>query len=149
VEKLDEAPEIVKSATLRERLETHRSKAECAACHKRMDPLGFALENYDAIGRWRASDGEFPVDPSGTLTDGRAFADAKELKLLLKANPKNFSRALIKGLLVYALGRGLEPQDRVTVEAMRHQLATDDYRFRTIIVGIVESAEFQHRGIVK
>jgi hypothetical protein len=149
VPKLDESLEVALAATLRERLETHRSNPECAACHQRMDPLGFALENYDAVGRWRTSDGDFPVDPSGKLTDGRRFADAKELALLLKAEPKRFCRALIRNLFMYALGRGLDSPDRVTVEAIRRQLVADDYRFRTIITGIVESAEFQHRGVTK
>jgi hypothetical protein len=149
VPKLDESRDVAQAATLRERLETHRSNPECAACHQRMDPLGFALENYDAVGRWRISDGDFPVDPSGKLTDGRRFADARELAQLLKAEPKRFCRALIKSLFMYALGRGLDSQDRVTVEAIRRQLVSGDYRFRTIITGIVESAEFQHRGVAK
>jgi mono/diheme cytochrome c family protein len=149
VAKLDEGRDATQAETLRERLETHRSKPACAACHQRMDPLGFALENYDAIGRWRTHDGEFRVDPSGKLTDGRRFADAKELEQLLKAEPKRFCGALIRNLFLYALGRGLGPQDRVTIEAIRRQLVSDDYRFRTIITGIVESVEFQHRGVAK
>jgi hypothetical protein len=149
VPKLDEGEGATQAATLRERLEAHRANPECAACHQRMDPLGFALENYDAIGRWRTNDGEIPVDPSGTLTDGRRFADAKELAQRLKAEPKRFCRALIRSLFMYALGRGLGPQDRVTIEAIRRQLVSDDYRFRTIITGIVESTEFQHRGVAR
>jgi len=114
-----------------------------------MDPLGFALENYDAIGRWRKSDGDFPIDASGRLTDGRRFADARELAQLLKAEPKRFCRALVRSLFMYALGRGLDSQDGVTVEVIRRQLVSGGYRFRTIITGIVESAEFQHRGVAK
>jgi hypothetical protein len=149
VPKLDENNDAAQAATLRERLEVHRSKAECAACHQRMDPLGFALENFDAIGRWRTTDGDLPVDSSGKLTDGRKFGDAKDLAQLLKAEPKRFCRALIRSLFMYALGRGIDSQDRVTIEAIRRQLVSNDYRFRTIITGIVESSEFQHRGLAK
>ena len=83
VAKLDESQQAADAASLRERMEVHRTKPECASCHQQMDPLGFALENYDAVGRWRTRDGEFPIDPSGELIGGRKFADVQELKQLL------------------------------------------------------------------
>jgi hypothetical protein len=146
VPKLDEADEAAKLGSLRDRLEAHRANPECAACHQRMDPLGFALENYDAVGRWRATDGDFKVDPAGVLTDGRDFKTPSELKKLLTSQPKQFSRSLIRNLLTHALGRGLESSDWCTIEAIRRQLEADEYKFSAIIHGIVESDTFQTRG---
>jgi hypothetical protein len=115
-----------------------------------MDPLGFALENYDAVGRWRTKDGGFLIDPSGELIGGRKFADVQELKRLLSASAaKSFARCLVENLLTYALGRGLEAYDYCTVEAIRKQLVAGDYRIREVIFGIVESQAFQNRGITK
>jgi hypothetical protein len=115
-----------------------------------MDPLGFALENFDAVGRWRDLDGPFPIDPAGELVGGRKFADVGELKQLLRsAESKKFARTLIANLLTYALGRGLEPYDSCTVEAIRGRLAADDNKIRAIILGIVESRAFQSRGITR
>ena len=108
VAKLDESQQAADAASLRERMEVHRTKPECASCHQQMDPLGFALENYDAVGRWRTTDGEFPIDPSGELIGGRKFADVKELKQLLASTAaKKFARCLIENMLTYGLGRGL------------------------------------------
>ncbi len=115
-----------------------------------MDPLGFALENYDAVGRWRTTDGQFAIDASGELIGQRRFEDAKGLKQLLKSTaPKKFTRCLIENMLTYALGRALEPHDYCTVEVIRQQLARDEYRIRNIVFGIVESDAFQHRGVSK
>ncbi len=150
VEQLDESKQAAESASLRERLEVHRSNPECASCHNQMDPLGFALENYDAVGRWRTSDGEFAIDPSGELMGGQRFEDAQELKQLLRSTAaKKFTRCLIENMLTYGLGRGLEPYDYCTVEAIRRQLAGDGYRIRNIIFGILKSDAFQHRGVSK
>ena len=147
IEPLDDSRDAMQAASLRERLERHRANPECAACHNRMDPLGFALENFDATGRWRATDSGFAIEPAGRLTDGRAFADAGALKQLLKSQPKLFCRCLIENMLTYALGRGLELNDRCTVEEIRRKLVEQDYRISTIIVGIIESPQFQHRGV--
>jgi hypothetical protein len=150
VKQLDESEQAAESASLRERFELHRSNPECASCHNQMDPLGFALENYDAIGRWRTTDGEFPIDAAGELIGGRRFEDAKELKQLLKsAAAKKFTRCLVENMLTYALGRGLEPGDYCTVEAIRQRLASDDYRVHNIVLGIAESNAFQYRGVTK
>lgn len=145
VPKLDESEQAADAATLRERMQVHRSDPRCASCHQQMDPLGFALENYDAVGRWRTKDGPFPIDPSGELLGGRKFADAQELKQVLGASAsKKFARTLVKNLLTYGLGRGLEAFDYCTIEDIRQQLAADDYRMRTLIFGIVESKAFQY-----
>jgi hypothetical protein len=115
-----------------------------------MDPLGFALENYDTVGRWRDRDGAFRVDPSGELTGGRKFADAQELKRLLGTTAgKKFARCLVKNLLTYSLGRGLEAYDYPTVEDITDKLDADNYRIHAIIFGIVESRAFQYRGAAR
>jgi hypothetical protein len=150
VAKLDESRQAADAASLRERMELHRTMPECASCHRQMDPLGFALENYDAVGRWRTMDGEFRIDPSGELTGGRKFADIKELKHLLGSTAaERFARNLIENLLTYGLGRGVGAYDYCTVEDIRQRLALNDYRIHNIIFGIVESRAFQYRGIAK
>ncbi|QEH36201.1 hypothetical protein OJF2_47610 [Aquisphaera giovannonii] len=147
VPKLDDSSQAADAASLRERTELHRSKAECASCHQQMDPLGFALENFDAVGRWRAKDGGFPIDPSGELIGGQKFADVRELKRILAAgSERKFARCLIQNMLTYALGRGLEPRDYCTVEDIRKRLVAGDHRIHEILFGIVESQAFQHRG---
>ncbi len=150
VPKLDESQQAADAATLRERMEVHRATPECATCHQQMDPLGFALENYDAVGRWRVRDGQFPIDPSGELIGGRKFSDIRELKQLLGSTAaKKFTRALVENLLTYGLGRGLEAYDFCAVEEIRQQLAANDYRIQNIIFGIVESRAFQNRGVAR
>jgi hypothetical protein len=148
VPKLDESQQAADAATLRERLEVHRANPACASCHSQMDPLGFALENFDAVGRWRDRDGAFPIDSSGELAGGQKFGGASDLKRILATSAaKRFTRCLIENLLTYALGRGLEPADHCTVEAIRKRLLADEYRMRTIVLGIVESPAFLNRGI--
>jgi hypothetical protein len=148
VPKLDESQQAADATSLRERMELHRTKPECASCHRQMDPLGFALENYDAVGRWRTMDGGSRIDPSGELIGGRKFADVAELKQLLSTTAtKKFARNLVENLLTYALGRGLEAHDYCMVEDIRKQLTANDYRIQTIIFGIVESRAFQNRGV--
>ena len=148
VAKLDESPKAAENASLRERMEVHRSNPQCASCHQQMDSLGFALENFDPVGRWRDMDGVFPIDPAGELVGGRKFANVGELrKILGSAEAKKFARTLTANLLTYGLGRGLEPYDSATVEDVRGRLVAHDYRFREIIFGIVESRPFQYRGV--
>jgi hypothetical protein len=98
---------VGETASVRQRLESHRTNPACAACHSRIDPLGFGLETYDAIGRWRTADGNFPVDAAGVLPDGTKFSGAEELRGVLKAKKNQFARALTEKILTYALGRGL------------------------------------------
>ncbi|AMV40704.1 DUF1592 domain-containing protein [Planctomyces sp. SH-PL62] len=135
-------------ASLRERMERHRADPQCASCHQQMDALGFALENYDAVGRWRVNDGEAPIDASGELSGGRSFRDVRELKNVLRGTAtRKFAQCLIKNMLTYALGRGLEPADFCTVEDVRSRLAGDGWRVRNVVLGIVESRAFQNRGV--
>jgi hypothetical protein len=131
--------------SLREQTEAHRADPLCASCHAKMDPLGFALENYDAIGRWRTEDGAFPVDTSGILPGGRSFAGPNELKAILRDKLPAFARSLSEKMLTYATGRGTEPYDRVVIRTLVRDLAADDYRIQTLVRGIVKSVPFQQR----
>ena len=131
--------------SVREQLELHRQNPTCAACHRNMDPLGFGLENYDAIGRWRDTDGEFPVDASGTLPGGQRFTTAGEMRALLLLQLPQFSRTLTEKMLTYALRRGLKPYDRRTVENIHRAVTEDGYHFRTLVHQIVKSLPFQAR----
>jgi mono/diheme cytochrome c family protein len=144
VPNLDET-QIGQSASLREQLEQHRTNTTCASCHARMDPLGFGLENFDAIGAWRTQDGKFPIDASGTLPDGRSFKGPQELKAILRADRAAFAEGLTEKLLIYALGRGLERYDRPTVKKITNRLAAENYRFSSLVLEIVKSLPFQMR----
>jgi hypothetical protein len=144
VDNIDEE-KVGSASSLREQLEAHRKNAICAACHRRMDPLGFGLENFDAIGAWRTQDGKFPVDATGTLPDGRTFSGPIELKHILKVEREAFAKAVTSKLLTYALGRGLEAYDRRTIRTIARRLPADDYRFSSLVLEIVNSAPFQMR----
>jgi hypothetical protein len=135
------------SATLRQQMEEHRKNPVCASCHSRMDPLGFGLENFNAIGAWRTLDGKFPVDASGALPDGRSFQTPAELKTILKADRAVVMRGLTERLLIYALGRGLERYDRPTVAEIAGKLPSQDYKFSQLVLGIVNSLPFQNRTV--
>ncbi len=141
---LDEKP-LGQAVSLREQLEKHRSNPTCASCHARMDPLGFALEHFDAIVRWRETDGKHPIDTSGTLPDGRSFAGYINLRAILKADPGAFTECLTEKMLIYALGRGLERSDRRTVKAIAGKVAQEGYRFSSLVLEIARSAPFQMR----
>jgi mono/diheme cytochrome c family protein len=132
-----------KPVSMRAQLEQHRANPNCAGCHARMDPLGFALEHFDAIGAWREKDGDLPIDPSGALPDGRSFAGINELVATLKAEPAAFTECLAEKMLTYALGRGLERGDRKAVRAIAERVAKEDYRFSALVLEIVRSAPFQ------
>jgi hypothetical protein len=129
----------------REQLERHRSNPSCAACHRNMDPLGFGLENYDAIGRWRDLEGKFPVDARGTLPDGQSFTTPGEMRALLVSHLPQFSRTLTEKMMTYALGRGLKPYDRRAVETIQRAAVADGYRLRTMVHQVVRSLPFQAR----
>jgi hypothetical protein len=144
VPNLNEAA-IGTSASLRQQLEQHRASPACASCHTRMDPLGFGLENYDAVGHWRTEDGKFPVDSTGTLPGGHTFRSPAELKEILKADRDEFARCLAEKMLTYALGRGLERYDRPSVNLICSRLAASDYRFSRLVLEIVESLPFEMR----
>ncbi len=143
VPNLDEAA-VGTTASLREQLEKHRS-GSCASCHARMDPLGFGLENFDAIGRWREFDGKFPVDAGGTLPNGKSFTGPAQLKQILKSDSTAFAACLSEKLLTYALGRGLERYDKPAVQLISRRVAEDDYRFSRLVQEIVSSLPFQMR----
>jgi mono/diheme cytochrome c family protein len=132
--------------SLRQQMEKHRANPICASCHQRMDPLGFGLENYNAIGAWRTQDGKFPVDPAGTLPNGKSFHGPDELKAILAGDQEVFTRCLTEKLLTYALGRGLERYDRPTVKVIVQQVAANDYRFSSLVLAIVNSLPFQMQG---
>lgn len=131
------------SVSLRAQLEAHRKNPTCASCHARMDPLGFALEHFDAIGRWREKDGKTDIDSSGTLPDGRSFDGHEGLQKVLRADPETFADCLASKMLLYALGRGPEPYDRTVVRGIVARAARDDYRFSSIVMGVVRSVPFQ------
>jgi len=141
---LDEA-KVGTAMSLRQQMESHRTNPICASCHSRMDPIGFGLENFDAIGRWRTEDGKFPIDASGTLPDGRKFNGPAELENVLMANRDAFAQCLTEKMLIYALGRGLEPYDRPAVKSIAAQVAKDNYRISSLVLGIVNSLPFQER----
>ena len=137
--------EIGTSASMREQLELHRKDPTCASCHRRMDPLGFGLENFDATGAWRTMDGKFPIDATGTLPDGRSFNGPEELRSILRADHQAFEHCLTAKLLTYALGRGLERYDKRTVSGIVSRLPEHEYRFSGLILEIVKSLPFQSR----
>jgi mono/diheme cytochrome c family protein len=133
------------TGSLRQRMEQHRANPSCAVCHTNMDALGFAFENFDAVGAFRTKDGNFAIDPSGTLPGGQSFQGPAELKAILKGKKELFSRCLTEKMLTYALGRGVESYDRPAVEAIMAALARNHYRFSTLVMEIVESEPFRLR----
>ena len=142
---LQEDQKALTAATVRLRMEQHRAKASCAVCHSKLDPLGFGLENFDAVGGWRDKDGGADVDSSGTLPSGESFRGPGELKTILKAHTQQFTRCLTEKMLTYALGRGLEEHDRCAVDQIIKNVEADRYRFSTLVLGIVKSDPFQKR----
>jgi hypothetical protein len=135
------------SATLsvRERLAEHRANAACASCHNLMDPAGFALENYDAVGRWRTVEEGRPIDASGGLPDGVKFTGVAGLEAGLQKRPELFVGTLAEKLLTFALGRGLEPSDAPAVRKIDRDAQAKDFRFSSVILGVVSSAPFTMR----
>jgi hypothetical protein len=145
VPELKNEPDAVAAGSLRKRMEQHRINPDCAVCHEKMDALGFAFENFDAAGAWRTKDGTFPIDPSGTLPDGRTFRDPAELRKLLRAEPEKFRRCLAEKLLTYALGRGVEVTDRCALDAVCRAAAERGDTFSELVLAVVNSEPFQMR----
>jgi mono/diheme cytochrome c family protein len=147
VEGFKENKEGEKSRSVREIMEQHRSKPSCNACHGVMDPLGFSLENFDAIGEWRSKDlyAGTPIDASGKLVDGTPVNGPADLRNALMRHPEQFVRTLTEKLMTYALGRSVEYYDMPTVRAIVRDAARDNYRFSSIVMGIVRSPAFQMR----
>ena len=133
-----------KPLSLRERMEAHRANAVCAGCHKVMDPVGFALENFDAIGRWRASDEGARIDPSGVLFEGTKVDGPAALRQMLTRRPETFVGVMTEKLLTYALGRGLEYYDMPAVRKIVRD--SKDYRFSALIAGIAKSTPFEYKA---
>jgi len=132
--------------SMREQMELHRANPTCASCHARMDPIGFALENYDAIGRWRAKDAGSVIDAAGKLPDGTKFNGPAELrKILLTKSRDEFVTTVTEKLLTYALGRGLEYDDKPAVRAIMREAAQDNYRLPALISAMIKSTPFQMR----
>src|SRR5262249_40289557 len=125
-----------------------RTNPTAAACHARMDPIGFALENYDAVGQWRATDAGGPIDASGTLPDGTTFDGPAGLsQLLLTKYRDDFARTATEKLLTYALGRGIEYYDFPTIRAIDREAARDNYRISSWILAVVKSAPFRRKPV--
>ena len=143
---LEETTDAGKALTMREATERHRTHPVCASCHRMMDPLGFALEHFDAVGRWRDRGGSFaPIDSSGTLPNGTRFEGPTGLRDAVLRRPERFVTTLTEKLLTYALGRGLEHYDAPAVRAITRDAARTDYRVSSVILGIVSSVPFQMR----
>ena len=122
-------------------------EAKNAAAGCDYDPLGFGLENYDAVGAWRTHDGKFPIESSGTLPGGQSFTGSKGLKVILKAKSDAFVTNVTEKLLTYSLGRGLERFDRPTVDAISAKVKANDYRFSALVMEVVKSKPFQMQTV--
>lgn len=130
---------------LREELEKHRANVACAVCHSRLDPLGFALENFDAVGKFRASEGGSPIEASGAMPNGTVIDGPAGLKKVLLSRKDEFVESFSNLLLTYALGRGTEYYDQPAVREIRRQAEQNDYRFSSIVMAIVNSVPFEMR----
>ncbi len=132
--------------TVREMMVLHRAKPLCNSCHSRMDPLGLALENFNALGMWRDKERAQPIDAAGKLITGEEFHDVRDLKRILKERHRlDFYRCVTEKLLTYALGRGLDYNDVETVDRIVERLDRDGGRFSALLMGVIESVPFQKR----
>ena len=145
VPELEETAAGGAALSMRERLAAHRANPACASCHRLMDPVGFAFEHYDAVGRWRDADGTAPIDASGTLFDGSHFDGVASLEEALLARPELFVTTLTEKLLTFATGRGMAWDDAPAVRRIVREAAEEDYRFSALVLGIVDSLPFQMR----
>ena len=146
VPELSEAKEVVLSGTLRQRMEQHRADPGCASCHARMDPIGFGMENFNAIGGWRNQDGKFSIDPAGKLVSGESFSGLKDLKKIIAEGKKEqFLRCLSEKTVTYALGRGLEFYDKCALDQIVKGMGKNNYHFSSLILEVAKSTPFQMR----
>jgi hypothetical protein len=143
---LSETKAAIESGSLRHRMEQHRANPRCAVCHARMDPLGFGFENFDAVGRWRSRDGNFPIDSSGVLPNGKKFNGPRELKVILLGRIGDFRRCLADKMLTYALGRGMESYDKCAIDRICRSVADHHDQFSSLVIAIVKSDPFQMRA---
>jgi hypothetical protein len=146
VPSLEDQKVIAERLTVRERLSQHREVAACARCHNLMDPVGFALENFDAVGRWRERDAGKLVDASGSLPDGSRFDGVAGLEGAILKRPERFVTTTTEKLMTFALGRGVELDDGPAIRQIVREAAKDDYRFSAIVLGIARSTPFQMRS---
>ena len=144
----DQGHKEITNLTLRQRTELHQSEATCRNCHKILDPIGFGLENFDAIGRWREKNNQgLVIDSAGKLPDGKTFSTPAQLKNLLADREADLARNLTERLMAYALGRQLEGYDYIVIDQLMKKIAKDSYSFRTIISEVVTSYLFTHRRV--
>jgi mono/diheme cytochrome c family protein len=142
---LENDSKAVLTGSLRQRMEKHRENPSCAVCHSKLDPLGFGLENFDAVGAFRTMDGTFKIDPAGVLPDGAIFSGPEEMRKVLVAKADLFRRNLSEKMLTYALGRGLEYYDRCAVDDIVTGLKNGDDHFAAMMIAVVKSDPFQKR----
>ncbi len=140
-----DASKVGSEVSLRKQLEEHRSNPVCASCHSKMDVLGFGLDNYNAIGKWRTQDGKFPIEAGGTLPGGKEFHTPAELRTILVSELPEFAHCLTEKMMTYALGRGIQPYDRPTVRAIDERLKANNYPFQDLIFETIHSLPFQSR----
>jgi hypothetical protein len=145
---LKENKDREKPLTMREQMVEHRANAVCASCHKTMDPIGLALENFDAVGAWRTRDAGGPIDVSGELADGTNVNGVVDLRNAIVSRPEMFAGTLTEKLLIYALGRGLDYRDMPAVREIVHEAAQNNYKMSSVILGVVRSTPFQMRTII-
>lgn len=146
---LGDDKKILTAASLRQRLEEHRKNAVCASCHKRMDPIGFGMENFDPIGRWRTGTKAEPIDTAGVLPDGKRFSGPVELRKILVGKSDRFVAALSEQMLTYALGRGVSSADKCHVDTIVKETRAEGDRFSALVAAVVKSDPFRKRGAAK
>jgi hypothetical protein len=143
---LKEDPSLARPMTVRERLELHRANSTCASCHQIMDPIGFSLEHFDLDGRWREVDGTTPIDSSGKLVDGTSLNGVNDLRAALLARSDSFVNSMIEKMLMYALGRRIESYDQPAIRQILREAKRENYRFSSLVLGIVQSTPFRMKG---
>jgi hypothetical protein len=139
---LNESGTDTKTMSIRQQMEAHRKNPSCAVCHVRMDPLGFSLENFDALGKWRTTSDGIPVDASGALPDGTRFQGIVGLRQLIASHQDDFARTFTQKLLAYALGRSLDAHDQPAVRRIARDASRNGYRWSSIIIGVATSTPF-------
>jgi mono/diheme cytochrome c family protein len=142
---LDEAPDVEAPRTLRERMEQHRTNPACASCHNIMDPIGFTLENFDLVGRWRENDGDTPIDASAEMVDGTRLSGPASLRQALLDRSDVFVTTAVEKLTTYAVGRSVEHTDMPAIRAIVRSAADENYRFSELVLGVVKSEPFRMR----
>ena len=145
IPELDDAKGAL-TGTLRQKMEQHRVNPSCAVCHSKLDPLGFSLENFNAIGAWRDKEGESPIDASGILPSGQKFSGPKELRAILLTKKADFVHCLAEKMMTYAVGRGLEYKDKCAVDQVTAALEKNEYKFSVLVTEIVRSDPFRKRN---